>query len=69
MGSLTDNVASWFSMNLKCVREAYARYQVATPLARLVVVPARPAELSEAKWSCLERRVATMLLGGHAEGR
>ena len=63
VGSLTDNAATWFSMNLKCAREAYARYQVATPLERLAVVPARPVELSEARWSRLERRVATMLLG------
>ena len=63
VGSLTDNAATWFSMNLKCAREAYARYQVATPLARLAVLPARPTELSNAKWSRLERRVATMLLG------
>ena len=57
VGSLTE---TWFSMNLN---EACARYQVATPLERLAVVPARPVELSEVKWSRLERRVATMLLG------
>ena len=62
IGSLTDSAASWFARTMICVKEAYGRHQVASPLERLTVAPVVPKELTEAKWNRLERRVMAMLL-------
>ena len=62
IGSLSDSAATWFNKTVLCVREAYGRHQVATPLERLTVTPTIPADLLDPRWSRLERRVMAMLL-------
>ena len=60
--AITDSAARWFATNLACAREAYARYQQASALERLAIIPILPPELQEAKWQRLERRVVSLLL-------
>ncbi|CAE7845141.1 GIP, partial [Symbiodinium necroappetens] len=43
--------------------ETYEVYQQSDPLARLSLEPRRSVELMDGKWSRLERRVLTMMLG------
>ncbi|CAE7249757.1 RE1, partial [Symbiodinium natans] len=62
VGGLTDLASTWFGATLKCAREAYDKYQIASPLERLTIKPNLPSELSEARWKRLERRVLTLLL-------
>ena len=63
VGGLSDRAAGWFTMCLKSARETYELYQMSDPLARLTLEPLRPPELQDEKWSRLERRVLTLLLG------
>ena len=63
VGGLSDRAAGWFTMCLKSARETYEIYQMSDPLARLTLEPLRPPELQDEKWSRLERRVLTLLLG------
>ena len=62
IGWLSDSATTWFSMTLQCAKEAYQQHQVATPLDRLSIAPKIPKDLTESKWSRLERKVMTMLL-------
>ena len=63
VGGLSDRAAAWFTMCLTCAREAYELYQTSDPLVRLTLEPVRPEALRDEKWSRLERRVLTLLLG------
>eukprot|EP00439_Symbiodinium_sp_Y106_P000038 s8929_g1.t1 len=60
IGWLSDSATTWFSMTLQCAKEAYQQHQVATPLDRLSIAPKIPKDLTESKWSRLERKVMTM---------
>ena len=62
IGGLTDSASMWYSLTLRCARRAYEKYQGATSLERLTIVPILEPELQEAKWSRLDRRVLTLLL-------
>ncbi|CAE7800489.1 unnamed protein product [Symbiodinium sp. CCMP2592] len=63
VGGLSDKASRWFSLCLAAAREAYDLYQVSDPLTRLSLEPTRTEELCEERWSRLERRVLTLMLG------
>ncbi|CAE7409265.1 GIP [Symbiodinium necroappetens] len=62
IGAMSDSASSWYEKTLACVREAYARYQVASPLERLTIGPRPAPELLEPKWVRLDRKVMTLIL-------
>ncbi|CAE7216076.1 Cfap91 [Symbiodinium sp. CCMP2592] len=63
VGGLSDKASDWFGMCLRLAQDTYEIYQQSDPLARLSLEPKRSSDLADAKWSRLERRVLTMLLG------
>ncbi|OLQ12084.1 Copia protein [Symbiodinium microadriaticum] len=63
VGGLSDKASEWFGMCLRLAQETYEVYQQSDPLARLSLEPRRSVELMDGKWSRLERRVLTMMLG------
>ena len=62
VGSLTDKAGAWYMATLACAKEAFARYQTATPLDRLNIAPALPDQLRAKLWEGLDRRVLTLVL-------
>ena len=60
IAELSDGAADWFEMVIASAREAYTRYQRATPLDRLDVSPEITDE--QPKWVRLRSRVTEMLL-------
>ena len=62
VGSLTDKAGAWYMATLACAKEAFARYQTATPLDRLNIAPALPDQLRAKLWERLDRRVLTLVL-------
>ncbi|CAE7665157.1 HCF244, partial [Symbiodinium sp. CCMP2456] len=62
IGSMSDSASTWYEKTLACVREAYHRYQVATPLERLSIGPRQAPELLEPRWIRLDRKVMTLVL-------
>ena len=63
IGSLSDKASLWFSACLEVARTAYDAYNIASPLERLTLTPTIPGELRDPRWSRLERKVMTLLLG------
>ena len=63
VGSISDKASLWFSGCMAVAHRTYMRYVESTPLQRLSLEPEIPAELKDPKWSRLERRVTTLLLG------
>ena len=63
IGGLSDRSALWFSACLSVARRAYREYVNASPIARLTLEVNIPPELQAEKWSRLERRTMTLLLG------
>ena len=68
LGALTDSASAWLSESLRCPREAYDRYQRASAMDRLTIVPVLTETLRDKKWYRLERRVLTLLLGAMPRG-
>ncbi|CAE7919128.1 unnamed protein product [Symbiodinium necroappetens] len=68
LGALTDSASTWLSESLRCAREAYDRYQRASAMDRLTIVPVLTATLRDKKWYRLERRVLTLLLSAMPRG-
>ena len=62
IGAMSDSAAQWYEKTLACAKEAYTRYQLASPLERLSVVPKVAAELMEPKWVRLDRKVMSLIL-------
>ncbi|CAE7467813.1 RE1 [Symbiodinium necroappetens] len=62
VGSLTDKAGAWYMATLVCAKEAFARYQAATPLDRLNIAPILPGQLRAKLWERLDRRVLTLVL-------
>ena len=62
VGSLTDKAGAWYMATLVCAKEAFARYQAATPLDRLNIAPILPDQLRAKLWERLDRRVLTLVL-------
>ena len=62
VGAMSDSASTWFERTLMVVKEAYARYQIASPLERLAVAPKVGPELLEPKWVRLDRKVMTLVL-------
>ena len=63
IGGLSDKASVWFAACLSVATKAYTEYTLASPVARLSIQPRIPDELKDEKWSRLERRVMTLLLG------
>ncbi|CAE7801443.1 unnamed protein product [Symbiodinium sp. CCMP2592] len=63
IGSLSDKASLWFSACLEVARTTYDQYNAASPLQRLSLMPVIPEELRDPRWSRLERKVMTLLLG------
>ena len=63
VGALSDKASVWFSACLEVARQAYMEYSLASPMRRLSLQPQIPEALKDPKWSRLERRVMTLLLG------
>ncbi|CAE7259551.1 RE1, partial [Symbiodinium microadriaticum] len=68
LGALTDSASTWLGESLRCAREAYDRYQRASAMDRLTIVPVLTATLKDKKWYRLERRVLTLLLSAMPRG-
>ncbi|CAE7942955.1 unnamed protein product, partial [Symbiodinium necroappetens] len=62
IGAMSDSASIWYEKIMACVREAYARYQVASPLERLSIGPRSAPELLEPRWVRLDRKVMTLIL-------
>ena len=62
IAAMSDSASLWYEKTLACVREAYSRYQVASPLERLTIGPRIAPELLEPKWVRLDRKVMTLIL-------
>ncbi|OLQ10709.1 Retrovirus-related Pol polyprotein from transposon TNT 1-94 [Symbiodinium microadriaticum] len=62
VGSLTDKAGTWYMATLACAKEAFMKYQAATPLLRLNIAPVIPVELKAKLWERLDRRVLTLIL-------
>ncbi|CAE7714237.1 unnamed protein product, partial [Symbiodinium necroappetens] len=62
VGSLTDKAGTWYMATLACAKEAFMKYQAATPLMRLSIAPVIPVELKARLWERLDRRVLTLIL-------
>ena len=62
VGSLTDKAGTWYMATLACAKEAFMKYQAATPLMRLNIAPVIPVELKARLWERLDRRVLTLIL-------
>ncbi|CAE7030894.1 GIP [Symbiodinium sp. CCMP2456] len=62
IGAMSDSASIWYEKTMACVREAYARYQVASPLERLSIGPRSAPELLEPRWVRLDRKVMTLIL-------
>ena len=62
IGAMSDSAAQWYERTLACAKEAYARYQMASPLERLSVAPKMAPELLEPKWVRLDRKVMSLIL-------
>ena len=62
IGAMSDSASLWFERTLGAAREAYARYQIASPLERLAIAPRVAPELLEPKWVRLDRKVMTLVL-------
>ncbi|CAE7842024.1 TY1B-NL2, partial [Symbiodinium necroappetens] len=62
IGAMSDSASLWFERTLGAAREAYARYQIASPLERLAIAPRVAPELLELKWVRLDRKVMTLVL-------
>ena len=62
IGAMSDSASLWYEKTLACVREAYSRYQGASPLERLTIGPRTAPELLEPKWVRLDRKVMTLIL-------
>ncbi|CAE7947072.1 Copia protein [Symbiodinium microadriaticum] len=63
VGSISDKASLWFSGCMAVAHKTYMMYVESTPLQRLSLEPEIPYELKDPKWSRLERRVMTLLLG------
>ncbi|CAE7234262.1 hypothetical protein AK812_SmicGene14430 [Symbiodinium microadriaticum] len=63
VGSISDKASLWFAGCMAVAHKTYLKYVDATPLQRLSLEPEIPVELKDPKWSRLERRVMTLLLG------
>ena len=63
VGSISDKASLWFAGCMAVAHRTYLKYVDATPLQRLSLEPEIPAELKDPKWSRLERKVMTLLLG------
>ncbi|CAE7867564.1 unnamed protein product, partial [Symbiodinium necroappetens] len=62
IGAMSDSASLWFERTLGAARDAYARYQMASPLERLAIAPKVSPELLEPKWVRLDRKVMTLVL-------
>ena len=63
VGALSDKASVWFAACLEVAQQTYVEYMMASPMKRLFLKPQIPEALKEAKWSRLERRIMTLLLG------
>ncbi|CAE7256410.1 PMT4 [Symbiodinium sp. CCMP2592] len=62
IGAMSDSAAQWYERTLSCAKEAYTRYQLASPLERLSVAPRMAPELLEPKWVRLDGKVMSLIL-------
>ncbi|CAE7573274.1 TY1B-DR3, partial [Symbiodinium sp. CCMP2456] len=62
IGAMSDSASLWFERTLGAARDAYARYQMASPLERLAITPRVAPELMEPRWVRLDRKVMTLVL-------
>ncbi|CAE7391000.1 PIP5K4, partial [Symbiodinium necroappetens] len=63
MSDLSTSSAEWWATVVQDAQEFYERYQAADQFSRLSMKPTASPALSETKWSRLDRRGATILLG------
>ncbi|CAE7940178.1 unnamed protein product, partial [Symbiodinium necroappetens] len=67
MSDLSTSSAEWWAAVVQDAQDFYERYQAADQFSRLSMKPAASPTLSEARWSRLDRRGATILLGAAPE--
>ena len=67
MGDLSTSSAEWWKLVLKDAQEYYERYQAADQYSRLSMKPTPSLELGEPKWTRVDRRGASILLGAVPE--
>ena len=62
VGSMASGASVWWNGMVAAAMAAYGRYQASTPIQRLSISAELPAELEDAKFSKLEKRVAALLV-------
>ena len=68
MGDLSTSSAEWWKLVMKDAQEYYERYQAADQYSRLSMKPAPSLELGEPRWTRVDRRGASILLGAGRPG-
>ncbi|CAE7836598.1 unnamed protein product [Symbiodinium necroappetens] len=63
MSDLSTSSAEWWATVVKDAQDFYERYQAADQFSRLSMKPTASPTLNEVRWSRLDRRGATILLG------
>ena len=63
MSDLSTSSAEWWATVVQDAQDFYEKYQAADQFSRLSMKPTASPALNEAKWSRLDRRGATILLG------
>ena len=63
MSDLSTSSAEWWATVVQDAQDFYEKYQAADQFSRLSMKPTASPNLSEARWSHLDRRGATILLG------
>ena len=62
VGSMASGALTWWMQVNQAVTKAYADYQASSPIHRLTVKVDLPADLEDAKYKKLEKRVSALLV-------